>query len=202
MMVARLEVFVLMSFAILCVTLYAGHERASAHSTDNGFKWFSNAAIYENVLNSTYSPNGWAVSSAASDWDSNTLLFTSTASATFYEIEMVEETYGDTGWLGAAYVYSNNYTCLSPSVSPPGGCNKTTEPATTAIIQLNLYYDEPADVALRPQVSKHELGHPFGLDHPSDKGFGCESIIMDSGDCQPHASSVQPHDAFMVDLLY
>ena len=195
----KLEVLVVIA-AIAVALAAAVYDRTEvvAHTDDNGFHWFNNAYQYENIYDST-GGGGWAVSSGISDWYSNSLLWVNgDPNATFYEMEYISSDFGDTGWYGVSYVYSNNYTCLSPTQSPPGNCNKSSEPATTAIFYLNTFYSDAEALALRPQVAAHELGHAFGLKHPSS----CESILMDSGSCQPHADSVQTHDAELVDLLY
>lgn len=196
----RAEVSLSLSVLMLVAALvWDGPNKALAHTSDLGFSWFNNAYIYENIYDSS-GGGGWAVSSGISDWYSNSLLWVNLDSnATYYEIEYVAANFGATGWLGAAYVYSNNYTCVSPSQAPPGNCNKSSEPATTAILYLNNYYSTAGDLAKRPEVSAHELGHVFGVSHPPSS---CEGILMDSGGCQPHASSVQAHDAELIDLLY
>lgn len=178
-------------------------DSATAHTSDNGFTWFSNAYDYENVDVSGIS-SGWAPTSGVYDWYTASWLYTNTEPGylSYYEINYDEGNYGPTGYYGRAFVYSNSGTCMSSSVAPPGDCNKSNHPATTANILLNTYYTDQNFINNKPNVAPHELGHPFGLKHPGETVGSCEGILMDAGVCQPHQGSVTSHDAELVDLLY
>ena len=77
-------------------------QKAGAHTSDLGFKWFNNGYDYENVEIYGIS-NSWDVSSGLWDWYWNSLLWVNSASG-FKEITCQEGDFGTTAPLGRAQV--------------------------------------------------------------------------------------------------
>jgi hypothetical protein len=171
---------------------------ADAHSNDLGFVWFNNAYDYENLTDTT--TGNWNVTQAVSDWYYNSQLWINTyQSAGFYEITAYSGYYSYWSFLGGAWVYSNTSTCADPFQNYHT-CNKTTQPATTAYITLNLSSPGSSSQILRNKASRHELGHVFGLDHPINTCFG---ILMDDGGlCPSSPNYITAHDSADMNALY
>lgn len=199
----RTAIIVLVSLvAIVASALLPSNDsrNAKAHTGDLGFKWFSSAASDQRVA--TFASSTWtlAATNAVTNWDTATAAISaykyqsSTAQIAYYS-----GNYGNTGWAGAANIYSGSTTCATPQTPAPGGCNKTTVKANNAILNLNDYYWNPwqgnynGDYE-RQRTASHELGHVFGLSH-SDCPTGA---VMAVSSCwypnMPPSNGVTSHD--------
>lgn len=120
---------------------------------------------------------------------------------------------GTNGYLGQTQPYSiEGYSSLQPCTTngaPNGVCNKTNHRATYADINLNLARlgsgkDKGTDGNRRHTVG-HELGHIYGLSHPSDcsppSGSTYEAIVRQTG-CGPLWTTVRGHDQKDIGVLY
>jgi hypothetical protein len=173
---------------------------ASAHNTDMGFKWFNNGYDYENIELSGVG-SSWSVTSGVWDWYWNSDLQVNYAGG-HEEIEYQEGNFGSAVAQGRADVYSNSSRCIANGVVT-FLCSKVyPDQATSAVLLLNTYYSDSTSVAKRPIVSRHELGHVFGLKHYSESSSQCEGSLMDNGGCNPHQATVTAHDAEIIYILY
>jgi hypothetical protein len=120
------------------------------------------------LINSTVSPWGTHVSSAASDWDESLFIKTSATSGASDadtrskcppvqdKVRICNSTYGTTGWLGIAQIWLYR-----------GGDGHIAQ----GIVELNDTYFNQAPyntAAYRQFVTCQEIGHTFGLDHQDE----------------------------------
>lgn len=176
-------------------------QRSSAHTGDLGYVWADNTMGSERVEDDTLAANGWGslVSAGVSSWWNNSTLWVNVqAPLSGNSIFYFDGDYGDSGWYGVANVYSDGTVCGGPTVPAPGGCNKSTVKANRAVLSLNNYYasDYSTYGWLKQQVTTHELGHVFGLSHPTCS----DNAVMDIATCFS-ATSVTSHDAWHVSQL-
>jgi hypothetical protein len=97
-----------------------------------------------------------------------------------------------------------------PGGPPSGNCNKTNHRATYADLDLNDELLGPgknlATDSNRNHTIGHELGHIFGLSHPTDcnepVGAVYEAIMRQTACEPPLYGNVRGHDAYDVAFLY
>lgn len=182
---------------------------ASAHVGDLGYKWGNNTASASNADDHTPPANGWtaAIAAAVADWNNSTALNPNMQPTTNpNEHHYFDGNYGNNGWFGAANVYSGGTLCGSPGTGVTGLCNKTTVTANNAIYNLNNYYFSPwagsySIVYEKQGTAAHELGHAYGLSHPT-----CgDAALMSVSGCwypsQPPNNGVVAHDVGHVNAL-
>lgn len=185
---------------------------ANASHGDLGFLWYSNTSSAEKAHDDTTSADGWgaAVSAAISDWYNNTVMWPNQVStSTPAQLHYYSGNYGDSGWLGAANVYSGSTLCLSPGGGLTGLCNKTTVKADSAIFNLNNYYWSPwggpagTETYHKQRTSAHELGHAWGMSHedPSCSDSGILALMKISG-CYLWGSSAPQNGVVSSDISH
>ena len=139
----------------VALTAYANHSWG-------GYHWARTSNPFTIKLGNNLSSN-WQtyLSKASSDWSKSTVLDTSIVagqsssrkcSAVAGKVEVCNNTYGNTGWLGVA------------SISLQRGTTHITQ----GTVKLNDTYFNQAQYntpAWRQMVACQEIGHTFGLDH-------------------------------------
>jgi hypothetical protein len=156
----RSLVFVLALLAVVGLTTvtFARHSWRKYHwgRTSNPF-----TVKLGNNVNSTW---GSYLNTAASDWSQSAVLDAnvvtgqsnpSTCSPTAGRVEVCNSTYGSTGWLGVAQIWTNGFHI------------------TAGVVKLNDTYFNQARYntpSWRLMVTCQEVGHTFGLDH-QDENF-------------------------------
>lgn len=179
----RLAGIAIMAF----VVGYVGpHLSAAAH--DIGWRWdyFGGYAIVENrtVYYGSY------VSSAGINYNNNTDLHVDSCpdNGNCGRIVYLQGNYGATGWPAGTVAYDGLNPCVSwPSLSPNGNCDAGSRKADFAYVYANDYY---GSWPYPDWIARHEMGHAFGLAHPSCSTWS----VMMTGLCGSGPNSLTTHD--------
>lgn len=192
---------------VAMLTLVTPEDRVGAGHGDLGWLWYSTSASNQLVHDHASSPWNAAVSAAVVDWANNTNLSPSVVSLqTTAQIHYYSGNYGNSGWLGKANVYSGSNICADDS-GITGNCNKTTNKADSAILNLNSYYwdnwaglgfPSGTEVYHRQRTSSHEMGHVWGLSHPDQECLSPTTLaVMKPSGCYL-PSSAAPQNGVVI----
>lgn len=107
----RAEIALMFSLVAFVFALVQTHDQAEAHPTDYGFTWHSNTYANAGVVDSTSTSN-WSTQIAFGlwYWYNDTDLWAHEAAGT---IVYYSGNYGNSGWYGAASVWSGPTLCIS-----------------------------------------------------------------------------------------
>ncbi|HTG36526.1 MAG TPA: M12 family metallo-peptidase [Thermoanaerobaculia bacterium] len=168
---------------------------SSANAADDlGFRFFTNNISVSECATSYQTD----ISAAVADYNNNTDLIMALVTNACTFVTYVQGDYGPVGWYGKAEPRnSTSRPCFNSDGSLSGLCNTTDFKAKTATIYLNSY-NGGIPTSLRAVVTRHEMGHVFGLGHTS-----CSAgSIMRPGSCSSFYTALQAQDKNYINAWY
>ena len=191
---ARASLAPLVAFAFA----FAAPDAAATHSW-GGYHWARTANPFTIKLGNNVSA-AWssALTTASSDWSASDVLNTTVVSGlanprncrpTSGRVEVCNSTYGNTGWLGIASIWTTGGTHIAQGT-----------------VKLNDTYFNTATYntpAWRAMVTCQEIGHTFGLDH-QDENFSNANLgtCMDYTNDPSTNQHPNTHDYQELDIIY
>ncbi len=187
-----------LSLSLALVLVLSLTMTASANHSWGNYHWAQTANPFTLALGDNVS-GGWDsyLSTASADWSQSTVLDTVIVAGgtrprncrpTSGRVEVCNERYGNTGWLGIAQIWASG------------------DHITEAVVKLNdTYFNTPTydSPAWRNLVMCQEIGHTLGLDH-QDVDFNNEPL----GTCMDYSSDPVPnqhpnqHDYDQLESIY
>ena len=182
--------------ALTVMTLWGALHSVSAHYT--GWKWNTTNNPMVSNMNTPYSGQ---IEAGADDYDDNTELSVDYCFQPCSEsILHIHQYVGHADWAAAADSYSNGLQCNVDIT-----CNETTNKVTSGVVVWNSKYSFSDSYA--NYLSRHEMGHVFGLAHASchtggDYGEGAYYSVMAISCPYDARDELQDHDIDDIDDKY